>query len=194
MEPPEESADEEDKQPVTTWMLLVHHAEDEIRAELSLPFDIGIDGRISIWQERILLRAMPLDPEPLRWSHSTQPDIDVVATESMNAAIEFNPKRLDPFRRRRGLTKPSLPRWSASKPVQSRPTRTTNGNRSLERLQKLAAVLPVPRSVGGDDLEEIAPDIVSFPIHVKDDLWPARFRAGRGRDCFAAERLIGGAV
>jgi hypothetical protein len=78
MEPPQESADEEDRQPVTTWMLLVHHAEDEIRAELSLPFDIGIDGRISIWQERILLRAMPLDPERLAVVPPTQPDIDVV--------------------------------------------------------------------------------------------------------------------
>lgn len=76
MEPPE--ANDEEKQPVTTWMLLVHHADNEIRAELSLPYDTGIDGRISVWQERILLRAIPLDPEPVAIVPPTQPDIDVV--------------------------------------------------------------------------------------------------------------------
>lgn len=76
MELPE--ANEEEKQPVTTWMLLVHHADNEIRAELSLPYDIGIDGRISVWQERILLRGIPLDPEAVEIVPPTQPDIDVV--------------------------------------------------------------------------------------------------------------------
>lgn len=78
MEPLEENAGDEEKQPVTTWMLLVHHAENEIRAELSLPYDVGIDGRISVWQERILLRSLPLDPEPVAVVPPTQPDIDVV--------------------------------------------------------------------------------------------------------------------
>lgn len=78
IEPPGESNDDEEKQPVTTWMLLVHHADNEIRAELSLPYDIGIDGRISVWQERILLRALPLDPVPVAVVPPTQPDIEVV--------------------------------------------------------------------------------------------------------------------
>lgn len=78
LEPPEEIADDKEKQPVTTWILLVHHADNEIRAELSLPFDIGIDGRINVWQERILLRALPLDSEPIEIVPPSQPDIDVV--------------------------------------------------------------------------------------------------------------------
>lgn len=69
--------DNEEKQP-TTWMLLVHHADNEIRAELSLPLEIGIDGRVSVWRERVLLRALPLDPEPIAVVPPTQPDIDVV--------------------------------------------------------------------------------------------------------------------
>lgn len=77
MEPPEESRSGEGKA-LTTWVLLVHHADNEIRAELSLPLDIGDDGRISVWRERILLRAMPLDPEPIEVVPPTQPDIDVV--------------------------------------------------------------------------------------------------------------------
>jgi hypothetical protein len=67
-----------DRPPVATWILLVHHAESEIRSELSLPYDIGTDGRITVWQERILLRVLPLDPEPMVVVPPTQPDIDVV--------------------------------------------------------------------------------------------------------------------
>lgn len=78
MEPPQAAEEEdEDSPPVTTWVLLVHYAENEIRAELSLPFDMGTDGRIAIWQERILLRALPLDPEPIAVAPPTQPDIEV---------------------------------------------------------------------------------------------------------------------
>ena len=57
LEPSEENLDDKEKPQQTTWILLVHHADNEIRSELSLPLDIGIDGRISIWRERILLRA-----------------------------------------------------------------------------------------------------------------------------------------
>ena len=78
MEPPEQNVEDENKQQATTWMLLVHHADDEIRAELSLPLDIGIDGRISVWRERILLRALPIDLEPIEVVPPSQPDIDVV--------------------------------------------------------------------------------------------------------------------
>jgi len=77
---PSQAGEEEDegKPPVTTWVLLVHHAENEIRAELSLPYDTGTDGRIAVWQERILLRVLPLDPEPISVVPPTQPDIDVL--------------------------------------------------------------------------------------------------------------------
>lgn len=76
MEPVLTTESEEENQP-TTWLLLVHHASDEIRSELSLPVDVGLDGRISVWKERILLKAIPLDPEPVEITPPALPDIDV---------------------------------------------------------------------------------------------------------------------
>ncbi|WP_199544568.1 hypothetical protein [Paraburkholderia kururiensis] len=75
MEPPE-PAENGEQQP-TTWLLLIHHAHNEIRCELSLPLDVGEDGRVNVWQERILLPSMPLDPEAVEIVPPTQPDIDV---------------------------------------------------------------------------------------------------------------------
>lgn len=75
MEFPVELCDEDEK--VSTWILLVHHARDELRAELSLPMAVGIDGRVSVWQERIILNAQPLDGEPVVITPPVQPDIDV---------------------------------------------------------------------------------------------------------------------
>ena len=68
-------SDEDDK--VSTWILLAHHARNELRAELSLPLAVGNDGRVSVWQERIILRAQPLDGEPVVVTPPSQPDIDV---------------------------------------------------------------------------------------------------------------------
>lgn len=45
----------------TTWVLLYHVTESEIRAELSLP-DSMVDGYIDTWVERILLPPVPLEP------------------------------------------------------------------------------------------------------------------------------------
>jgi hypothetical protein len=75
MEPEEPDADDEDKP--TTWLLLVHYAKDEIRAELSLPLDVDGEGKVTVWQERILLRSIPLDPEEIEIVPPSQPDIDV---------------------------------------------------------------------------------------------------------------------
>lgn len=68
--------DESENQP-TTWLLLVHHAGNEVRSELSLPLDAGLDGRVSVWKERILLNSIPLDTEPQEISPPSLPDIDV---------------------------------------------------------------------------------------------------------------------
>lgn len=76
MEPPSTTVDEDESHP-TTWLLLIHHANNEIRSELSQPFEIGSDGRINGWRERILLRSMPLDPESLTITPPSQPDLDV---------------------------------------------------------------------------------------------------------------------
>ena len=75
MELPVPLQDEDEK--VTTWILLAHHAKNELRAELSLPLDVGSDGRVSVWQERIILRAQPLDGEQVVITPPVQPDIDV---------------------------------------------------------------------------------------------------------------------
>lgn len=68
---------QDENEKVTTWILLAHHAKNELRAELSLPHDVGCDGRVSVWQERIILRAQPLDGEPVVITPPVQPDIDV---------------------------------------------------------------------------------------------------------------------
>lgn len=81
----------------------------------------------------------------------------------MTVALEFNPKRLTLARRRRGLTKTKL---AALVGVEARSITAYENDEfrpEPDRLQKLAAVLRFPeRFFNGDDLEEIAPDIVSF--------------------------------
>jgi hypothetical protein len=61
-----------------TWLLLIHHAADELRAELSLPLDVDREGRVSVWHERIILQAIPLDGAPIEIQTPELPDIDVV--------------------------------------------------------------------------------------------------------------------
>lgn len=75
MELPVELLDESEQ--ISTWILLVHHAKNELRAELSLPLDVGADGRVSVWQERIILSVQSLDVEPVVITPPVQPDIDV---------------------------------------------------------------------------------------------------------------------
>jgi hypothetical protein len=43
-----------------TWFLLLYRSDTEIRAELSLPAGIS-DGRVTRWQERIILSSISLD-------------------------------------------------------------------------------------------------------------------------------------
>ncbi len=77
MEPPETESGEDDENKPTTWLLLVHHAKDEIRVELSLPLDVDHEGKVTVWRERIILRSMPLDGEPREITPPALPDIDV---------------------------------------------------------------------------------------------------------------------
>lgn len=62
-----------------TWILLVHRALGEVRCELSLPTSMGVDGRVDGWRERIILGAVPTDPEILEITPAQplQPDITV---------------------------------------------------------------------------------------------------------------------
>lgn len=71
------SLQNEDDDKVSTWILLAHHAKNELRAELSLPLAAGADGRVSVWQERIILSSQPLDGHPVVITPPVQPDIDI---------------------------------------------------------------------------------------------------------------------
>lgn len=71
------NAGDEEESKTVTWLLLVHLAADEIRAELSLPLDVDRDGRVAVWRQRIMLRSIPLDSEPVEVSPPQLPDIDV---------------------------------------------------------------------------------------------------------------------
>jgi hypothetical protein len=77
MEPLEPGQGEPQDEEPTTWLLLVHHGQDEVRCELALPLDVDLEGRVSVWQERIILRALPLDSEAINITPPPQPDIDV---------------------------------------------------------------------------------------------------------------------
>jgi len=60
-----------------TWFLLLHRTADEIRCELSLPLEMSPDGRITRWQERIILSAIPLDGEAIEIVGPQGPDLDI---------------------------------------------------------------------------------------------------------------------
>jgi hypothetical protein len=60
-----------------TWFLLLHRAEDEIRCELSLPLEMSPDGRITRWQERIILSAIELDGNEIEITAPQGPDLDI---------------------------------------------------------------------------------------------------------------------
>jgi Zn-dependent peptidase ImmA (M78 family)/DNA-binding XRE family transcriptional regulator len=81
----------------------------------------------------------------------------------MSETLEFNPQRLTLARRRRGLTKTKL---ASLLDVEVRSITAYENDEfrpDPERLRKLASVLWFPeRFFTGDNLEEIAPDIVSF--------------------------------
>ncbi|MGZ9021358.1 MAG: hypothetical protein ACXW3S_15675 [Rhodoplanes sp.] len=60
-----------------TWFLLLRRTADEIRCELSLPLEMSPDGRITRWQERIILSAIPLDGETIEIVAPQGPDLDI---------------------------------------------------------------------------------------------------------------------
>jgi hypothetical protein len=60
-----------------TWFLLLHRADAEIRSELSLPSAMSPDGRITRWQERIILSAIPLDSSEVEIQPPQGPDLDI---------------------------------------------------------------------------------------------------------------------
>jgi hypothetical protein len=65
-----------------TWFLLLHRAGAEVRCELSLPSQLSADGRITRWQERIMLPSIPLDDT----------DVEIVAPEGSELDIDVKRK------------------------------------------------------------------------------------------------------
>lgn len=57
-----------------TWFLLLFRSETDVRGELSLPADIS-DGRVTRWQERIILPSIPLDEKPFELVAPQGPDL-----------------------------------------------------------------------------------------------------------------------
>lgn len=69
----------EDVEGNQTWILM-HHTDTtkgEIRFELSLPADIGNDGKITSWSERILLGSISFDDDLVEILQPGGPDIDI---------------------------------------------------------------------------------------------------------------------
>lgn len=60
-----------------TWFLLLHRAANEIRCELSLPSAMSADGRITRWEERIIISPIPLDEAEIEVEGPQGPDLDI---------------------------------------------------------------------------------------------------------------------
>lgn len=62
-----------------TWVLMHHTdtARSEIRLELSRPLNIGKDGKITDWAERIILASIPFDDQLVEIYPPSGPDIDI---------------------------------------------------------------------------------------------------------------------
>jgi hypothetical protein len=63
-----------------TWVLLFFVDAREIRCELSLPRGIGPDEKLDGWEERIILPAIPLEPETSLAEAVPSEPIDVPVT------------------------------------------------------------------------------------------------------------------
>lgn len=74
---PAETQDEADGK--QTWVL-IHHTDivrGEIRLEFSRPSNIGKDGKISEWSERIILGSIPFDDDLVEIYPPSGPDIEI---------------------------------------------------------------------------------------------------------------------
>jgi hypothetical protein len=60
-----------------TWFLLLHRTVNEIRCELSLPSAMSADGRITRWEERIIICPIALDGVEIQVEAPQGPDLDI---------------------------------------------------------------------------------------------------------------------
>lgn len=75
----EAEGEDDDRLNRATWALLFHidEGEGETRCELSMPKDMGPDAKLETWVERILLPAIPREPEPAVEGAAPPTSIDV---------------------------------------------------------------------------------------------------------------------
>ena len=64
----------------STWLLLVHMANEELRAELSHPLAFDDSKRVCVWRERIILPRVPIEP-------ADQIDIDAGEGVDVNVPV-----------------------------------------------------------------------------------------------------------
>ena len=60
-----------------TWILLSHMAAGVVSCELSLPSDMGADGRVNTWSERILLPRITLGQSRSNIETEFTPEVDI---------------------------------------------------------------------------------------------------------------------
>lgn len=65
-----------EKAGLSTWVLLIHLSDEEVRAELSLPSLIS-NGKIKAWKERIILPVIPREGDFIDVNMPDVPEIDV---------------------------------------------------------------------------------------------------------------------
>lgn len=65
-----------------TWVLLHCVTDKGIKCELSKPYDIGEDGKINAWSERIIIGIIPFNDDPVIDidPNPDMPDIDIEIT------------------------------------------------------------------------------------------------------------------
>ena len=74
---PNATANSSEDDELLTWILLVHRISANVLCELSLPLSMGDDGRVDLWRERLIIGSIPLDPDPVKMTPPSLPDIDV---------------------------------------------------------------------------------------------------------------------
>ena len=70
-----------------TWILLFHiygRNSDKVRAELSLPVATNLDGRVSVWEERIILS----DPDDRFQIETSHPEFDPTVDDLIDVPVK----------------------------------------------------------------------------------------------------------
>ena len=69
-----------------TWLLLhfIDWTAEEVRYELSLPFEMTSEGYVHEWQHRVILAAIPFNRDPLPHDDADDEDLDIPVIRKAN--------------------------------------------------------------------------------------------------------------